>query len=148
MTDRLSRALRALADALDEVESASKETAQASTAPGPAIAAPTSCSSATSHSAGPTSTASPLSTAKGSLDVPGSVVAKHTDNRIYIVVANPRDPARVGVFVGKWRTLEEALPGARLCDSAVRLRRVESLDEARAIWARAHPSIPMPTLRL
>jgi len=63
------------------------------------------------------------------LRVTGSVVARQAADRIYIVVANPRDPDRVGIFVGKWRTLEGALPGGRLYDSAARLRRVESVDE-------------------
>jgi len=97
---------------------------------------------------GPSSAPSPRVEVADHLRVTGSVVARQAADRIYIVVANPRDPDRVGIFVGKWRTLEGALPGGRLYDSAARLRRVESVDEARAVWARAHPDIPMPTFRL
>ncbi|CAE7206467.1 unnamed protein product [Symbiodinium sp. CCMP2592] len=113
---------------IKEVESASREAAEVRTDQTAANsgrrgrAARTSSSSTASPPPDQPSNPAPRVAVADHLSVTGSVVARHTEDRIYIVVANPGDPDRVGVFVGKWRSLEE-----------------ETLDEARAVWARAHP---------
>ncbi|CAE7434654.1 unnamed protein product, partial [Symbiodinium sp. KB8] len=66
--------------------------------------------------------------------VTGSQVAYREDIRTYVIIANPRQPDRVGCVQGggstTWRRLEETLPGGRLSGSAVRLRRVENWQHA------------------
>ncbi|CAE7273945.1 rluB [Symbiodinium sp. CCMP2592] len=73
--------------------------------------------------------------------VTGSAVAYRQDWRIYLILANPRQPHRVGLVQGPgadtWRKLEQSLPNGRLSGSAVRLRRVESLAHAQRLWQEA-----------
>ena len=84
--------------------------------------------------------------------VTGSQVAYREDIRTYVIIANPRQPDRVGCVQGSgsttWRRLEETLPGGRLSGSAVRLRRVENWQHALQVWEAAHPGTEMPSLQL
>ena len=84
--------------------------------------------------------------------VTGSAVCYHGETRIYVVLANPLSPDKVGWIAGPakttWPRLEAALPGGRLSGSRVRLRRVQSLAEAESLWQRQHPGVPMPEFPL
>lgn len=77
-----------------------------------------------------------------------SHIAYHPDVRCYVVIANPADSSALGFWSGPnpqtWRLLESKLKGKRLLGSGARLRRVQSLEEAKQIWATAHPSRTMP----
>ena len=70
------------------------------------------------------------------------------DVRCYVVIANPADSSTLGFWSGPnpqtWRLLESKLKGKRLLGSGARLRRVQSLEEAKQIWATAHPSRTKP----
>jgi len=84
--------------------------------------------------------------------VTGSSVCYHGDTRFYVVLANPREPHKVGWTAGPakttWPRLEAALPNGRLSGSRVRLRRVQSLAEAETLWCREHPGVPLPQFPL
>ena len=77
-----------------------------------------------------------------------SHIAYHPDVRCYVVIANPADSSTLGFWSGPnpqtWCLLESKLKGKRLLGSGARLRRVQSLEEAKQIWATAHPSRTMP----
>ena len=85
-------------------------------------------------------------------NVTGSSVAYRGDLRTYVILANPRQPHRLGWVQGPagavWPRLEATLPNGRLYGSLVRLRRVNDLEEARALWETCHPGKPMPQLLL
>lgn len=158
---RLSRALRELAAALDEVNAAAAED--------PVLRSGLSASSSSGTSSGqqqlqlprprgerkgvPTA-AAPKATgaATRAFSPGGSSVAYRTDHRCYIVVSNPRVPDFVGFFEGEgaaaWKAIERQLPGGRLSGSSVRLRRVPSRQVAEQVWDAAWPGRPMPMLPL
>ena len=177
MPSRISAALRELAAALEEAEgdevSAPATSRPPSRPPSPAASAastsstmrkvlgefvrvPTTSSSSTARS-GPKARAEACKEEAGARPskeeqqrVTGSTVAYHNNIRTYIVVANPRQPDRIGCVQGPggetWRKLEASLPGGRLSGSAVRLR--ENRQHAQQIWEAAHEGIQMPTLLL
>ncbi|CAE7566198.1 unnamed protein product, partial [Symbiodinium microadriaticum] len=78
----------------------------------------------------------------------GSHVAYHEDWRHYVILANPKKPDLIGYISGPgattWKRIEKALPTGKLCTSAARLRRVESENQARQVWAEAHGNREMP----
>ncbi|CAE7876069.1 ANK2, partial [Symbiodinium necroappetens] len=135
---RLSRALRELAAALDEVNAAAAED--------PVLRSGLSASSSGASSGqqqrqqpqprgekkGVPTAAAPKATGAAArvLSLGGSSVAYRMDHRCYIVVSNPRAPDFVGFFEGEgaaaWKAIERRLPRGRLSGSSVRLRRVPS----------------------
>ena len=165
MPSRLSLALRELAAALDDAEwdvvgstatspPASPKGKGAARAHEPTLASSSAAGSGASVT-GPKARAAatrapaqsrptPTSpTKEAQQEVSGSTVAYRQDWRIYVVIANPQQPERVGVAQGPgadtWRRLEKTLPGGRLSGSAVRLRRVESLRTRTVALERSTP---------
>ncbi|CAE7383354.1 unnamed protein product, partial [Symbiodinium microadriaticum] len=128
MSDRISRALRELADALDDeawevtrspgggraqAEELLREAGrrlQSSPVTGPSaqgrgvvtrepvVAGPTTSSSSPSRTC--VTSASPGTEAVGARDTTASSVAYHRDWRIYVILANPKKPWMVGVISG------------------------------------------------
>ena len=156
MSRRLQAALRELAAALEEVEE--EERWEVVSAVGRAAAGvrtqPVSEAEAKSESepiakrpAAP-SVEAPVESGRAS----GSHVAYHEDWRHYVILANPKKPDLIGYISGPgattWKRIEKALPTGKLCTSAARLRRVESENQARQVWAEAHGSREMPALKL
>ena len=118
------KALRELADALEELEVDSPWvlTGAAQTA------------SAADPQASASASAPNLEQGK----VPcGSSVQYHTNQRLYLVLANPESLEKIGLFTGQWKTLEASLRGGRLSGSGARLRKVDSKSQAQDMW-RAH----------
>ena len=174
MPSRISSALRELAAALEDAEwdVVGSPTTSPPASPKGKVAArarePTSSSSSAAASGardtGPKARAAATRasaqsrptlaspTKEAQEEVSGSAVAYRQDWRIYVVLANPKQPERVGVAQGPgsetWRRLEKTLPGGRLSGSAVRLRRVESLQHAQRLWNEAHPGLVMPELEI
>ena len=135
MTGRVVLALRELADALEElqVESPWLLCEASPVQQGPAGRAP--------------GTQQPVAPSSAGRVPCGSSVQYHSDERLYLVLSNPRQPSRVGLFRGLWRILEASLEGGRLSGSSARLRRVPDEATAREIWFSHFPDQPLPMLQ-
>ena len=158
MSGRLSRALRDLAAALDEVDAAAKESERSFSAT--LVGPPSSSSSSgaargpeTAASSGPRARAQATRTAESvrpTTEPTASSVAYRQDVRSYVIVSNPKNPSFVGYYEGQgasaWRAIESRLEGGRLSGSRARLRRVANRAEAALVWAAARPNEPMPDL--
>ncbi|OLQ14595.1 hypothetical protein AK812_SmicGene1219 [Symbiodinium microadriaticum] len=117
MTERVVLALRELADALEELQVESPWLWEGQASQSRPVAAPQRAQSL-------------VTPASAGREPCGSSVQYHSDLRLYLVLANPKQPANVGLFRGQWKTLEASLEGGRLSGSSARLRRVP--DEATA----------------
>ena len=171
MSDRISRALRELADALDDeawevtrpatgADTQARELLQVvrGRLERPPHGTSTSRRASTSvenpreTASGPGGTPSSEVEAAGARDTTGSSVAYHQDSRIYVILSNPKKPWMVGVISGPspetCLLIERNLPGGRLSGSSARLRRVPSLQVAAELRERHHPGMQLPQLRL
>ena len=141
MSDRISRALRELASALDEVEAAAGSDSPRSSSAWSVLAGEAAARASTSGSRTGT---------EGGVG-PSSAVSYHSDLRHYVIIKDPNSPTRVGYLVGEgaatWRWIEGGLRDGRLAGSGAKLRRVKSKQEAATVWAEAFPGKEMPTLR-
>ena len=142
--NRLSRALRELADALESAEVERPASEQSWSLPSSPAR-----SSVGAQGSGAVATAAPQPKAEGKAPKKGptgSDVAYHSDHRCYVITVHPR--GLVGFVEGPgattWRRIEETLPNQRLAGSGARLRRVKDMEEAAVIWAKSHGSKPMP----
>ena len=161
MADRLQRALRELAAALDEAAEEDRwEVVRVLEEATPALREGKKRESETAVHGSPTrqqpvasggAEASACSSGTSS-SVCGSTVSYHEDWRHYMGVECPGVPSLLGYVAGPasstWRRLEARLPGGKLSASRARLRRVCSREEAAKVWAEAHPDVVMPTVRL
>ena len=136
MTERVVLALRELADALEELQVESPWLWETSGFGRPR------------PGDGPREAQTPVRSTRVGLEPCGSSVQYHLDERLYLVLSNPRQPTNVGLFRGQWRTLEASLVGGRLSGSSARLRRVPDEAKAREIWSLHFPNVPLPMLRL
>lgn len=145
MSERLQKALRELALALEEVDSESWELVTSE--PGTTSVSETLTESLPKarDKVEPAHSTSSLGTG-----ATASNIAYHEDYRHYIITKHPLN--QVGYLSGPgattWKKLEKTLPGNRLAGSGARLRRVESREEAQRIWTMAFGQIPMPNLEL
>ena len=170
MSSRLSKALRELAAALEEVEGDHWEVLSEAVSSATSVAAG---ANAARGSEGPpakpeehtqrfeqasTSVAPPAveevkeqkAGPKEASPVCGSTVCYHGDLRHYIVLECPGRPGFIGYVAGPaattWKKIEKLLPGGRLSGSQARLRRVQSRRQAEELWHASFPNVPMPNL--
>ncbi|CAE7427492.1 unnamed protein product, partial [Symbiodinium sp. KB8] len=123
MSGRLSRALRDLAAALDEVDAAAKESERSFSA---TLVGPPSSSSGggtekgpeRAAGSGPQARAQATRTAESvrpTTEPTASSVAYRQDVRSYVIVSNPKNPSFVGYYEGQgasaWRAIESRLEG-------------------------------------
>lgn len=135
MTERVVLALRELADALEELQVESPWLWEGQASQSRPVAAPQRARSL-------------VTPASAGREPCGSSVQYHSDLRLYLVLANPKQPANVGLFRGQWKTLEASLEGGRLSGSSARLRRVPDEATAREIWSSHFPNKALPILQL
>ena len=166
MSDRVQRALRELAAALEE-EAASQHRAPRAEASPKRCASPSAsstasysswsrvggpCERAASTRVRPLATDPPVQTQQQlplPLErVPASAVVRGAPINIYVVLENPLQPLRVGWIRTSWIQLEQSLPSGQLSTSRVRLRRVATVEDALSLWRRARPTQPCPELKL
>ncbi|CAE7727399.1 SMYD3 [Symbiodinium sp. CCMP2592] len=167
MGERLQRALRELADALQEAEQEEQQkesrasqpgrgsTSSRATSPAPSLAGSSSSWSrvggakarAAATERDPLRRVQPPA-AQPLEHVPASAVVRNSSVNCYVVLENPLQPTRVGWIMTTWKTLEASLPSGRLCTSHVRLRRVDSVEAAMDLWNSVHPNHPCPQLKL
>ncbi len=140
MSNRLARALRELADALDQTqEEGTWELVDSS-------AEAASSEDKVSKEKPPVKEeekpAPPFPTA--------STVAYKEDWRHYVIVKHPA--GKVGFIEGPgattWKRIEATLPKKCLAGSGARLKRVEDRQQGLQIWQAAHGTLPMPDLHL
>lgn len=163
MEGRISRALRDLADSLEQLgieraqEGAAEPREQLPSSPGGSTRGTWSVvsgrSGQSSKSEGPKASTSRPGPTYSSSEVPrSSTIAYHSERRAYIIVSNPHDPSFVGFVEGPspqtWRSIEKRLPNERLSGSRVKLRRVADRNEALSVWEKAWPHRPMPELKI
>ena len=165
MSERVQRALRELASALEE------EAADNGRAPrGPPSrgrgtspsASSTASYSSWSRVGGPCERAAatrvdplgadPPSTSQQQLPlplgrVPASAVVRGAPVNLYVILENPLQPHRVGWIRTSWIQLERSLPSGQLSTSRVRLRRVATVEDAVQLWKKVHPNLPCPELK-
>ena len=159
MSRRLQAALRELAAALEEVEeeerwevvsAVGRAAAGVRTQPVSEAASAEAKSASKPDAKQPSAPSSEAPVESGRAS--GSHVAYHEDWRHYVILANPKKPDLIGYISGPgattWKRIEKALPTGKLCTSAARLRRVESENQARQVWAEAHGNREMPALKL
>lgn len=137
---RIARALRELAEALDDTENGeqwevvreSLEGSLASAAASEAVASPKAKAKS-----------KPKAKAASSTSSTSSVTSPHPrDWRCYVITHHPH--GKVGFVEGlgpaTWTKIEGILPGNRLAGSGARLRRVASRAEALELWKTKHGS--------
>ncbi|CAE7853527.1 unnamed protein product, partial [Symbiodinium sp. KB8] len=152
---KLQAALRELAAALEEVEeeerwevvsAVGRAAAGVRTQPVSEAASAEAKSASKPYAKQPSAPSSEAPVESGRAS--GSHVAYHEDWRHYVILANPKKPDLIGYISGPgattWKRIEKALPTGKLCTSAARLRRVESENQARQVWAEAHGNREMP----
>ena len=171
---RLSRALRELAEVLEEAESSEWELVAPRLEPEPALVqAPRGpCARAravresprarpalaTNSSARPTSSLSSSCAAPSSTPEPEGATTSSKPSTVtstwgrkarhYVIVFAPHDRSIEGHWFGQWIHLEKLLPEGKFCGSHVQLKKVTSREAAEAEWKKVWSDKPMPSRTL